>query len=66
MRQLCWKCRQTNLPLERIAIDDKKRKWAIKQCPRERCSANWDIAKLNIKLWNGGCFFDETESIENK
>ena len=63
LNQICWKCKRSITPAERIETDKKAKKtWLITYCPFERCAANLDLREHTIKLWNNdkGYFQDYT------
>jgi len=57
---ICWKCKRSIEPLERLERDKKKSKtYKITYCPFERCNANIDIEEVTVKLWNQKGYFED-------
>jgi hypothetical protein len=60
--EICWKCRRSITPSQRLEKDPKTRKtWLIFACPYERCAANLDLREQTIKLWNDTKGFFESD-----
>lgn len=50
---ICWNCKRSVTPHERIEKDIKTGKhYSITACPYERCKVNFDIEEISLKLWN--------------
>ena len=59
MSVICYKCRRSVEPLERLEKDKKGKLWTITYCPFERCGANLEIDATAIKKWNNLGYFED-------